>query len=225
MAVASGRPFSMPLKPAEAGPQPLAAVIYELALGLPRAQAWAHLRDLERSAHCRPGLTGCLVLPTGGEGVGTRRRLFLRSGSWCDEQVEAWQPGQGYLLRLAPSLLLPAAWLSCSLSDQAGGCRLQLSLLFRPRVGRLGLCLLGPLLALRVRRMALRLAALCRSGQIQSAPLRRRQACLLPGPVGGVLTQSQTPAWLLPGQDAEAVAERRKWLAERRKSCWRSGAQ
>jgi hypothetical protein len=72
----------------------------EVELAMPRAQAWAKLRDLMLSQDYVPGVERIEITTRQREGVGASRRVFCKGRPPVDETVVLWDEGHGFTVRL-----------------------------------------------------------------------------------------------------------------------------
>lgn len=70
------------------------------ALDLPRAQAWAKLRQFDKAHHYVPGLASTEITTEQREGLGASRRVTMEAGFGLDETVTDWREGRGFTIRL-----------------------------------------------------------------------------------------------------------------------------
>jgi hypothetical protein len=80
----------------------------ETQLAMPRAEAWAKLRDLTLAQYCVPGVLRIEITTARREGVGASRRAHCKGCPPVDETVILWEdePPFGILGRLINALLL-----------------------------------------------------------------------------------------------------------------------
>jgi hypothetical protein len=72
----------------------------EATLAMPRADAWAKLRDLKLAQRYVPGVTGIEITTPQDEGVGASRKIFCEGRPPLDETVVEWEDGHGFTVRL-----------------------------------------------------------------------------------------------------------------------------
>ena len=72
----------------------------ETQLAMPRAQAWAKLRDLLLAQQYVPGVTRIEITTPQREGMGASRRVFCKGRPPVDETVIAWEDGHGFTVKL-----------------------------------------------------------------------------------------------------------------------------
>ena len=72
----------------------------QIALEMPREQAWEKLRDLSLAHNYVPGIVRTAIVSEQAEGVGASRYVYRNAKSYIQETVEEWSEGDGFLIRL-----------------------------------------------------------------------------------------------------------------------------
>lgn len=131
---------------------------HSVVIGMPRAAAWARLRDLSLAHNYVPGLVRSEITTAVGEGVGASRRVYQSPTRSIDETVTEWVDGQGFLIRLhrgergAPAPFASATFRYWLEDQDAQHTRLTTTLAYTVRWGALGRWLDRKLLGNAVRR-------------------------------------------------------------------------
>jgi Polyketide cyclase / dehydrase and lipid transport len=69
-------------------------------LAMPRAEAWAKLRDIALARHYVAGVERIEITTPQSEGVGANRRVFVKGRPPVDETVILWEDGRGFTMKL-----------------------------------------------------------------------------------------------------------------------------
>jgi len=94
-------------------------------LAMPRAEAWAKLRDLKLGQYYVPRVTRIEITTPQREGVGASRRAFCKGRPPVDETVVLWEEGRGFTVKLhngdKPPAPFKQAQFTYWLDDAPGG--------------------------------------------------------------------------------------------------------
>ena len=100
-------------------------VTTEAIIAMPRAEAWAKMRDLSLSPYYVPGVTGVAFTTPQRDGVGASRKILSKGRPPMDETVTAWEEGRGFTLKLHNGDKAPAPFKAAqfryALEDAPGG--------------------------------------------------------------------------------------------------------
>jgi hypothetical protein len=115
----------------------------ETQLAMPRAEAWAKLRDLTLAQYYVPGVMRIEITTTQREGVGASRRAYCKGRPPVDETVILWEDGWGYTIKLhnghKPPTPFKQAQFTYWLDDAPGGeTRMRATMSYEPPFGILG---------------------------------------------------------------------------------------
>lgn len=119
-------------------------VTCETIIDMPRAQAWEKLRDLSLPHNYVPDVTDTKITTDIREGVGTSRKVFMKSDTnGMDETVIEWTNGEGFLIRLhkgeGPAMpLFSEMYFRYALEDADEQTLFKASLIYVIRFGALG---------------------------------------------------------------------------------------
>lgn len=100
---------------------------------------WAIVADLDGEAGVPPAARNVEVLE--GSGLGLRRRLQRRDGTYWEEECVSWDAGRLYIMQhVAGDFPVPAARLryTCSVTEEESSVLLRLYFEYQPRFGVLG---------------------------------------------------------------------------------------
>ncbi|MCP5131295.1 MAG: SRPBCC family protein [Pseudomonadales bacterium] len=93
----------------------------QIALEMPREQAWEKLRDLSLAHNYVPGIVRTAIVSEQAEGVGASRYVYRNAKSYIQETVEEWSEGDGFLIRLhrgdKPAPPFRRAWFRYALAE------------------------------------------------------------------------------------------------------------
>ena len=97
-------------------------VTSRIVIDMPRAAAWAKLRDISLAHNYVPGIVKTEIVSAQAEGVGASRYVYRNAKSYIQESVVEWVDGEGFLIRLhrgeKPAPPFRAAWFRYQLADQ-----------------------------------------------------------------------------------------------------------
>ena len=97
-------------------------VTAQVVIDLPRAAAWAKLRDLSLAHHYVPGIVKTEIVSEQAQGVGASRYVYRSAKSYIQETVVEWDEGRGFLIRLhkgdKPAPPFRSAWFRYELDDE-----------------------------------------------------------------------------------------------------------
>ncbi|MEX1669179.1 SRPBCC family protein [Zhongshania guokunii] len=71
-----------------------------VVIDLPKAEAWALLRDLSLAHNYVPAAVRTEITSDKPDGLGASRRIYQRSGKGVDETITEWNEGHGFVIRL-----------------------------------------------------------------------------------------------------------------------------
>ena len=71
-----------------------------IQINAPKERVWAVLADLGAASAWNPTVTHSSYTSDGREGVGASRRCDLPDGSFVEERVTAWTPGEAFTLNV-----------------------------------------------------------------------------------------------------------------------------
>lgn len=71
-----------------------------ILINAPKEKVWAVLADLGAASAWNPTVTDSHYTSDGREGVGASRRCDLPDGSFVEERVTAWTPGEAFTLNV-----------------------------------------------------------------------------------------------------------------------------
>ncbi|NND66597.1 MAG: SRPBCC family protein [Halioglobus sp.] len=72
----------------------------DIIIDLPRAEAWAKLRDISLAHNYVPGIIKTEVVTAEREGVGASRYVYRSAKSYLQETVTEWREGEGFRIKL-----------------------------------------------------------------------------------------------------------------------------
>jgi hypothetical protein len=132
----------------------MARVSAEAQLAMPRAEAWARMRDLLLAQKYVPGVERIEITTPRREGVGASRKVFCKGRPPVDETVTLWEEGHGFTVRLhhgdkPPSPFRQAQFVYRLDDAPGGGTRASTTLIYDLPLGPVGK-LLDALLLRRV---------------------------------------------------------------------------
>lgn len=120
------------------------SISHAVTIAMPRARAWARLRDLSLAHNYVPGLVRTELHCGACEGVGASRRVYQGGTRWLDETVIEWVDGHGFVIRLhredsgAPAPFVEASFRYWLEDEGAAQTRLTTTLAYTPRWGAVG---------------------------------------------------------------------------------------
>lgn len=75
-------------------------VSVDVAVDMPREQAWEVLSDFGLAHNYVPDLTSTEIVSSQRQGVGAHRRVYQADGGYVEETVTEWREGRGFTIRL-----------------------------------------------------------------------------------------------------------------------------